>query len=102
MNKIALFSVIAVSALMVGCSSTQTRSDNGSMEGMKECNMEKGDQAKACPTEAKKKMDCGKMGGKKGMDCDKMGGKKDCGKMGDKKAMDCGPDCTMPCCAKDS
>ena len=115
MKKIALFSAIALSALMVGCSSTQTRSDNDAMGETKACEMKKAD-GKACPTEGKmdakacakckekkdgkmcadctakmsmmKNKDC-KMGDKKDMDC-KMGDKKamDC-KMGDKKDMDC-------------
>jgi len=109
MKKIALFSAIALSALMVGCSSTQTRSDNDAMGDMEACKMKQAD-GKACPMEGKmdakacakcKDMKDGKMCEKckakmadmKGMDC-KMGDKKDMdckmgGKMGDKKAMDC-------------
>jgi len=43
MKKIALFSAIALSALMVGCSSTETRSDNASMGQMKACNTKQAD-----------------------------------------------------------
>jgi hypothetical protein len=52
MKKIALFSAIALSALMVGCSSTETRSDEAAMGDMQACKMKQAD-GKACPMEGK-------------------------------------------------
>jgi len=77
MKKIALFSAIAISALMVGCSSTETRSDDAAMGHMQACKMKQAD-GKACPMEAK--MDakacakCKEM--KDGKSCDKCASKK--------------------------
>ncbi|MBL4699467.1 MAG: hypothetical protein JKX70_11610 [Phycisphaerales bacterium] len=79
MKKIALFSVIALSALMVGCSSTETRdydSEACDTAAKEACATEA--KAAACPTEGMKKMDCAD----------------------DMKKMDCGKDCTKPCCAE--
>jgi len=94
MKKIALISIVALSALIAGCSSTETRSDEAAMGDMQACKMKQAD-GEACPMEGKmdakacakcKEMKDGKMCDKckakmadmEGMDC----------KMGDKKAMD--------------
>ena len=87
MKKIALFSVIALSALMVGCTSTQTRDCDG-----KAC-----DDAQVCADPANcdaskcEKPDCAK----KAAACP-TGAAKAC-PTGAKAA--CGDDCTKPCCA---
>jgi len=85
MKKFALLGAIAISALMVGCTSTETRdcADKGDCKpalcedaancNPADCTKEKCPKKAACPSEAKA--------------CP----------TGDKVA--CGPDCTKPCCA---
>ena len=77
-KKFALIGLVAASALLIGCSSTQSRDGDA-------C----GDKA-AC---------CGTCGGDeaKGDCCGTCGGAEHAHEHGDKKV--CGPDCTKPCCA---
>ena len=62
MKKIALFSVIALSALMVGCSSTQTRNDSSAQTAMASTD----GSAKVCPKSHDGKM-CAKCAADKKM-----------------------------------
>lgn len=84
MKKIALFSVIALSALMVGCSTTQTREcdsskpcDPASCTDTANCDPSSCDKpacpkkGAACPTEAKAANCCGQDGCEAKAECDK-------------------------------
>ena len=84
MKKIALFSIVALSALMVGCSSTQTRDCDGQACDTAQC-----EDAANCDTSTCEKPSCDKKAA-----CPT--GAKAC-PTGAKKA--CDADCTKPCCA---
>lgn len=91
MKKIALFSVIALSALMVGCSSTQKCDTDSKACGTAQCGTADCDPSTCEKPGCDKKAAC-PLGAKKacGADCTKP-----C--CANKKA--CGADCTKPCCA---
>lgn len=77
-KKFALIGLVAVSAMMIGCSSTQCRDGD---------------------TCAEKTACCGNCadGEAKGQCCGTCAGDKHAHSHGEKKA--CGPDCAKPCCA---
>ena len=83
MKKITLFSVIAFSALMVGCSSTQSR-DNAKCD-LKACDTKQCDDAANCDPSKCDKPECPKQA-----------------KACPTGAKACGADCTKPCCASKS
>ncbi len=96
MNKIALFGVLAFSALMVGCSSTQTCDTDNKMCNTAQC----ADGADCDPSNCDK-ADC-KKGAKVctdgAQDCKDGCSKPCCESKGDKK---CDGDCTKACCDKE-
>jgi len=97
MKKMALIGLVAVSALMVGCSSTQCRDGSDCGDCDSKCET-------ACETacnHTNTTFECANADCKPGAACCGDCAKKmaemcpDCAK----HAKTCGPDCTKPCCA---
>ncbi|MEX0876084.1 MAG: hypothetical protein WD114_01375 [Phycisphaerales bacterium] len=100
MKRVAFFSAIALSALMVGCSSTQTRDGKDCCEGDKaECCMMQCDHANTafeCPNCEPGKPCCAGCAAKAAAMCPDCEGKdsaKACGDCKDKKTAHACPDC---------
>ncbi len=90
MKKIALFSVIALSALMVGCSSTETRDyDAEACDTAALC-----EDAANCDPSTCEKPNCPKKAEACATKATKAAG---CPSEAKKAA--CGTDCTKPCCS---
>lgn len=87
-NKFALIGLVAASAMLIGCSSTQCRDGDTCATGEAAC-------CGSCQSE--KDCSCGACGADKESCCGTCGGGEHAHDHGDKKV--CGPDCTKPCCA---